>query len=140
MWTSEFSITNKKLEGRMSIQIHFPAVAVSPAGWVKTANSLDELTDASPRDDLREWQGLRVFDAGGNAFRTNQVVRRWPVGRLGLALCWFTNQSMHVGFELQPDASISVLELAAMLNMLDALPLGKVWSSQRELLEFVCSE
>jgi hypothetical protein len=122
----------------MPIQIHFPAVAVSPAGWVKAAHSLDELTDASPRDDLRQWQGLGVFDAGGNAFRTNKVVRRWPVGRLGLALCWITNQSVHVELELQPEATVSVLELAAMLNISDALPLGNVWSSQRELVEFAC--
>lgn len=125
--------------GRMSIQIHFPAVAVSPAGWVKTANSFDELTDVSPRDNLREWQGLRVFDAGGNAYRINRVVRRWPIGRLGLSLCRVTNHSIYVGFELQPEATVSVLELAAMLKVSEALPLGAVWLSQRELVEFVCA-
>jgi hypothetical protein len=122
----------------MSIQIHFPAVGVSPSGWVKTANSFDELTDASPGDDLLEWQGLRVFDAEGNAYRAIRVGRRWPIGHFGLALCRFMNHSIYVALELQPENTIFVQDLAAMLSKCGTLPPGKVWSSQRELVEFIC--
>ncbi len=122
----------------MSVQIHFPAVVVSPAGWVKTGNSLDELTDAAPSDDLRQWQGSRVFDAGGHTYRASRVERRWPTGRIGLALCRLTNTSTYVRFDLHPEVAVSVSELAAMLTISESLPRGTVWSSQRELVELVC--
>ena len=122
----------------MSIHVHFPAIAVSPAGWVKTGKSLDELTDAAPSDDLRQWQGLRVFDADGNAYLASRVERRWPTGRIGLARCRLTNVSTYVRLELQPEVAVSVSELAAMLTISESLPQGTVWSSQRELVEFVC--
>jgi hypothetical protein len=123
----------------VSVQVQFPAVAVSLAGWVKTGKSIEELTEASASDDLREWQGLRIFDVGGNAYRAIRVERCWPVGRLGLALCLLANHSIHVRLDLQPEATVSVSELETMLTASEALPRGTVWSSQRELVEFVCS-
>ena len=122
----------------MSVHIHFPAVAVSRAGWVKTGNSLEELTDAAPSDDLQQWQGIRVFDAGGNTYLASRVERRWPTGRIDLALCRLINTSTYVRLVLQPEVAVSISELAEMLSISESLPHGTVWSSQRELVEFVC--
>lgn len=123
----------------MPTTVHFPAVAVSPAGWVMAGNSLEEITRAAPSDDLQQWQGLRVFDAAGNAYLASRVERCWQLSRIGLALCRLMNQSIFVRLELQPMAPVPLAELVAMLSISEALPQGIVWASQRELVEFVSS-
>jgi hypothetical protein len=89
----------------------FPVVAVSPAGWIKEAGDRSELTEVSPRDDLIEWGGTEIYDFSGRKFSTKAAYRSWPRSKLGLWLCRFANQSVHVGFHLDEPTATSVEEL-----------------------------
>ena len=119
--------------------IVFPAILLSEAGWLKSGESLRELSDASPSDDLTEWQSLRVFDAGGNCFRARRVFREWPRSRIGLLLCRLTNQSISVRMELEEVEAVKLSELVSQVAAVESLPSDAEWKSQRDLVEYVCS-
>jgi len=119
--------------------IVFPAILLSEAGWLKSGESLRELSDASPTDDLTDWQNLRVFDAGGNCFRARRVFREWPRSRIGVFLCRLTNQSIMVGMELEEVEVAELSELVFQVAAVESLPPGAEWKSQRDLVEYVCS-
>jgi hypothetical protein len=119
--------------------IKFPAVAISPAGWHKTAADFADLTDASPVDDLAEWQRLEVFDSEGKRFLVRRAYRAWPKHGWGAALCRLFNQSIHVGFEFESIEQLSTERVAQCVSSIESLPSAHHWSSPREIMEFVCS-
>jgi hypothetical protein len=118
--------------------IKFPAIAISRAGWHKTAREMDELTDASPTDDLAEWQGLVIVDAEGTRLVAGRVFRTWPKHRWGAALCRVLNHSVHVGFEFAFAETLSLQEVVDCVSGVEELP-AQSWSCPREIMEYVCS-
>ena len=95
----------------------FPVVAFSPAGWVLEADSEDdEFGTASPWDDLRDWQGLEVFDASGYRFVAARAFRVRPRTRLGLWVARIFRHSIHVGFEWDTPEMVPLIELRQRLE------------------------
>jgi len=84
----------------MPNELLYPVIAFSPTGWAKEAASIADLTDASPNDDLRDWQGLVIYDAAGYRRVARRAFRLWPRSELGVRLCRLVRHSIHVGFEL----------------------------------------
>jgi hypothetical protein len=89
----------------------FPVIAFSPAGWIKEADEIHEFTDASPEDDLSDWQGLVIYDSSGLKYTARRVYRRWPASRLGVWICRLPCTSIHVDMELEPPCPASLDEL-----------------------------
>jgi len=95
----------------------FPLVAFSPAGWVlEAASEDDDFGAASPWDDLRDWQGLEVFDAAGHRFVAARAFRVRPRSRLGLWVARILRHAIHVGFEWQAPQVVPLGELRRRLE------------------------
>jgi hypothetical protein len=96
----------------------FPVVAFSPAGWVLEAESEDDddFGTASPWDDLRDWQGLEVFDSSGHRFVAARAFRVWPRSRLGLWIARIFRHSIHLGFEWETPDVVPLMELRRRLE------------------------
>jgi len=123
----------------MSHDITCPAVAISPAGWHKAATTLSELTDASPKDDLVDWQNIEILDAEGMRFQARRAFLSWPRQSWAVLLCRLFNQSVHVGFEFSAIERMSTEEVAKRVAAVEVLPDGIQWTSPRQILEFVCA-
>jgi len=123
----------------MSQDISCPAVVISPAGWHKAAATFSELTDASPKDDLADWQNIEILDSEGKRFQARKAFRSWPRRSWGVLLCRLFNQSVHVGFEFSAIEQMSTDEVAKRLSALEVLPVGMQWASPRHIMEFVCA-
>ena len=89
----------------------FPVVAFSPTGWLKEADEVYDLTDASADDDLSEWQGLEIYDSAGLKYVARRVYRRWPASRLGALVCRLSNVAIHVDMDLDRPSAASLEEL-----------------------------
>lgn len=89
----------------------FPVVAFSPSGWLKEADELHNLTDASAGDDLSEWQGLEIYDSAGLKYTARRVYRKWPASRLGALVCRLSSIAVHVDMDLDPPSAASLDEL-----------------------------
>lgn len=89
----------------------FPVVAFSPTGWLKEADEVSDLTDASPDDDLSAWQGLEIYDSAGLKYVARRVYRGWPASRLGALACRLFNTAIHVDMDLDPPFPASLDEL-----------------------------
>jgi hypothetical protein len=112
-----------------------PVVAVSRAGWTKTAEQLQDLTVASPDDDLSEWQGMEIYDSAGQHFRARRAFRGWPESEAGAFICRGAGNAIHVAFELDEGTSVSVQTLGERLA---ALALGVTIperATHRDLIE-----
>lgn len=96
----------------MNVKIlQFPVIGFSPAGWIKEADAIHEFIDASPDDDLSDWQGLVIYDSSGRKYTARRVYRRWPASRLGVWICRLSSNSIHVDMELDPPCAASLDEL-----------------------------
>ena len=93
----------------------FPAVAVSRAGWTKMAAEPGDLTDASPRDNLADWQAMEIYDSAGCRFVARRVFRGWPKSALAASIYRLANNSIHVAFELDEGEGVSVQMLIQRL-------------------------
>ena len=93
----------------------YPVVAFSPAGWDKEASEVQELTDASPDDDLLEWQGIEVVDATGTHYRALRVYRAWPRSTWGVWLCRLANNCIHVDMDLVSEGTMPLDNLKARM-------------------------
>ena len=122
----------------MPPSIQCPAIAISPAGWHKVASEMANLVDASPTDDLAEWQRLEIVDAQGMRFVVSRAFRAWPKHPWGAALCRILNQSIHVGFEFSSVEQLSLAKLTQYVSSVEELPSSHRWSSPREVMEFLC--
>ena len=89
----------------------FPVIAFSPAGWIKEADRIEELNDASPDDDLSDWQGLVIYDSSGLKYTARGVYRRWPATTFGVWLCRLSNISTHVDMDLDAPSVAALEEL-----------------------------
>ena len=95
----------------------FPVVAFSPAGWTVEAATEDDFGDASPWDDLGEWQGLEVFDSAGRQFTAVRAFRLRPRSSLGLWVCRLLfRQAVRVGFEWGPPREVALRDLLQRLR------------------------
>src|SRR5687768_4546592 len=86
----------------------FPVVAVSRAGWVKAADEVDDLTDASPNDDLGDWQGMEIYDSAGRRFVAQRAFRGWPKSSFGAFICLLMRNAIHIALELDEGSPVSV--------------------------------
>ena len=91
--------------------LQFPVIAFSPAGWLKTATEVEELTDASPDDDLSDWLGLVIYDSSGLKYLAVRVYRIWPASRLGAWMCRVLGVAIHVDMDLATPSAASLDEL-----------------------------
>ena len=89
-------------------KLRFPVVAVSRAGWTKTADEVGDLTDASPDDDLRDWQGMEIYDSAGQRFVAQRAFRGWPRSSFGAFVCLLMRHAIHVALELDEGSHVSV--------------------------------
>jgi len=89
-------------------KLQFPVVAISPAGWTKCAEEPGDLTDASPDDDLREWQAMEIYDSAGKCYMARRAFRGWPKGWLGALICRLVGHVVHVAFDLDEGRAVSV--------------------------------
>jgi hypothetical protein len=96
--------------------LRFPLIAFSPAGWVKKVNEEDRVFDASPHDDLSEWQGLDIYDSSGRKFRVKKAFIAWPRRSWSLWICRILNHSTYVGFVFEDPAEASLEELKKRLT------------------------
>ena len=116
-------------------KVQFPVMAVSRAGWTKRADAPHEF-DASPTDDLADWQGMEIYDSAGRRFVARRAFRAWPKSTLGAMLCRVANNAIHVAFDLDDGEHISV---DALKEKLDALTdrAGRLDSAKthREVIE-----
>jgi hypothetical protein len=91
--------------------LKFPVIAFSPAGWVKEVSEDEQFFDASPDDDLSEWQGMEIYDASGRKFRVKKAFIAWPRRSWSLWLCRLLNESIYVDFVFEDPAKASLEEL-----------------------------
>jgi hypothetical protein len=106
----------------LELKPRFPVVAVSRAGWTKRADEIYELVDASPWDDLREWQGLEIYDSAGQRYLAKRAFRGWPNSGIGLILCRVMKNSIHVALELDEGSAVSVSALKERLVGVAGMP------------------
>lgn len=123
----------------VTVPIRFPAIALSRAGWVKTGASLEELTDASPADDLSEWQQMRIVDSTGATYLSTRTFRAWPVTRGGMLLCKLLNNAIYVGFDLELVEPIALAELLDTPAIRGTLPQSD-WPSTRQVVAYLCED
>lgn len=91
--------------------LQFPVIAFSPAGWIKEADEIQDFTDASPDDDLSDWQGLVIYDSAGLKYTARRVYRRWPSSLFGVWLCRLSNNRIQVEMDLDAPSTASIDEL-----------------------------
>jgi hypothetical protein len=91
--------------------LQFPVIGFSPAGWIKEADAIHEFIEASPDDDLSDWQGLMIYDSSGLKYTARRVYRRWPSSRFGVWLCRLSEISVRVGMDLDAPSTASLYEL-----------------------------
>jgi hypothetical protein len=119
----------------MAEVVTWPALLMSHAGWTKVGRSPGELTDASPSDDLAEWQGLTIVDAAGRHFRAVEVTAAWPASRLGRLLCSLANHVIHVRIVVEELPSMPVRELADLVSRVQRIEPSAAWATARDILE-----
>jgi len=130
-------VISEPMAAEVDLPICFPAVALSPAGWIKCGSALGELIDASPSDDLSEWMNMRIVDANGATYCATRTFRAWPVTRAGLMLCKLFNEGITVGFELEQVAPMALVEFLDHPGVRGELPQGD-WTSTRQVVDYLC--
>jgi len=121
----------------INVPICFPAIALSRAGWIKTGSSLEELTDASPADDLSEWRHLRIVDSSGATYLSTRTFRAWPASPGGMLLCKLLNHAIYVGLDLEAVAPMALAELLDDPSVRAELP-QRDWTSTVQVVEYLC--
>lgn len=106
---------------------------------MKTGSSLEELTDASPADDLFEWQQMRIVDSSGATYISKRTFRAWPATRGGMLLCKLINNAIYVGFDLERVEPISLAELLDT-PAIRATVSQSDWTSTRQVVAYLCED
>lgn len=91
-------------------------MAFSSAGWIKEAEDANALTEADPTDNLKEWEGLEIYDSSGQKCIVQKVWRVWPRQAFGVWLCRSLNNATYVDFELSVPVQVSFDELKQRLR------------------------
>ncbi len=89
----------------------YPVIAFSKAGWVKEVESESEGFDASPDDNLSEWQNMVIYDSSGKKFHVKNAYldRHGHTWRLWLNRLF--KQSVYVEFDIDIVEDTSLDEL-----------------------------
>lgn len=120
----------------LSEVVRFPIIAFWRSGGVNRADDAEELTSASPSDDLQAWQGLEVYDSAGMKFVVAEAVRGWPSSSLGALLCRVANHAIYVSLKAPAGVPVGVDELRERLSEKWLVPAGlHPSSSHHEIIE-----
>lgn len=119
--------------------IQYPAILISSAGWHKTADEPTDLLDASPGDDLAEWQDAEILDASGHRYRARRAFRGWPRSSLGVALCRLLGHCVYVQFEFETREAMTTTSFASRVTQFEPLPEGVEWLSPSDVMRHVGS-